>query len=282
MNKSIIGIAAGLAGLLLSVSCDKLDEPYAVKKEGGDTTQVTRKVLLEDYTGHKCVNCPTAALAARVMEESLNGKLIVMAVHAGFFAEPSSSGDFTADYTTEAGNEWNTWFQIVANPNGLVNRIPYDGNVIVDPGDWLNAINDQLALPQEANIIIDNEFTPASRELKITLASKFMAPLEGAYTLTVCLTEDSLISPQKNSDTTIGYPVPIIYDWVFMDVLRGTVNGTWGEELTTSVDTSAVYTKTYTATLDTAWTEKNCHVVAFISRSDSKAIIQAEKKAVLE
>lgn len=280
MKRAIITLAAGLTLAVLAASCDKLDEPYRIIK-GEDTTAVTKVVLLEDYTGHKCTNCATAALAARVMEENLHGKLIVMSVHAGFYAEPSATGDFTADYTTAAGDEWNTYFEVVANPSGLVNRASYNGDLNIDPGDWLNAVNAQLALPQEAAIEIDNQYTVGNRELKVTVETRFLAALGGAYTLTVCLTEDSLISPQKNNDTTIGYPVPIIYDWVFMDVLRGTVNGTWGEELTASVDTSTVYEKSYTITLNTAWTEKNCHVVAFVSKSDTKAIIQASKKAVI-
>src|SRR5512133_2768801 len=98
MKRSIIFLA-GFVALFWMVSCDKLDEPYAVKKTGSDTiTGPVRKVLLEDYTGHKCVNCPKAAMDARVMEEALGGRLILMAVHAGYFAEPASTGEFTADY----------------------------------------------------------------------------------------------------------------------------------------------------------------------------------------
>jgi len=263
-------------------SCDKLDAPYAVIKKGNDTTvEMQRQVLLEDYTGHKCVNCPEAALAARAMEESLNGQLIIIAVHAGFFAEPAATGDFTADYTTAAGDEWNTWFNIVANPNGLVNRTAYNGAVVIGPDLWANAVNEQLALPQEADIAIASNYNASTRLLEVTVGTQFLAQLEGTYNLTVCITEDSLISPQKNNNPDIGYPTPIIYDYVFMDVLRESVNGTWGAELTTAVDTTAAYEKVYTTTLNNAWTPKNCHVVAFVSKADTKTVIQAEKAPVL-
>jgi hypothetical protein len=281
MKRSIMALAAGFAALVWMSSCDKLDAPYAVIKTGGDTTAgMVRKVLLEDYTGHKCVNCPEAALAARALEESMHGQLIVMAVHAGFFAEPSATGDFTADYTSLTGNEWNTYFNITANPNGMVNRTPA-GSAVLGPDLWANAVNEQISLPQEANIVISTDYDPSSRLLEVTLDTKFLALLQGTYDLTVCITEDSLISPQKNNNPNIGYPTPIIYDWVFMDVLRGSINGTWGEQLTSAVDTALTYRKAYTFALDPDWTANNCHIVAFVANAETKVIIQAEKKAVL-
>jgi len=278
MKRSIIALATGVILLGWLTSCDKLDEPYAVIKNTNDTTVTAQKtVLLEDYTGHKCVNCPDAAITAHTLEKSLKGRLIVMAVHAGFFAEPASTGDFTADYTTGTGDEWNSYFTITANPNGLVNRTAYNGALVVGPDNWANAVNAQLALDAEATVDISNEYTEATRNLEITVDTKFLEELSGAYTLTVCITEDSLISPQKTNNST----TPIIYDYVFMDVLRGSVNGTWGEELTASVNPSQTYKKTYTVTLNQAWTAKNCHVVAFVSNAETKEIIQTGKEPVI-
>lgn len=278
MKRSIIALATGVILLGWLTSCDKLDEPYAVIKNTNDTTVTAQKtVLLEDYTGHKCVNCPDAAITAHTLEKSLKGRLIVMAVHAGFFAEPASTGDFTADYTTGTGDEWNSYFTITANPNGLVNRTAYNGALVVGPDNWANAVNAQLALDAEATVDISNEYTEATRNLEITVDTKFLEALSGAYTLTVCITEDSLISPQKTNNST----TPIIYDYVFMDVLRGSLNGTWGEELTATVDPSQTYKKIYTVTLNQAWTAKNCHVVAFVSKEETKEIIQTGKEPVI-
>ena len=281
MKRTVIAIISGMMLVAGLVSCDKLDEPYAVKKTGGDTaTGMVRKVLLEDYTGHKCVNCPEAALVARALEETFPGQVIVMAVHAGYFAEPSATGDFTADYTSATGNEWNTYFNIVANPNGMVNRTPA-GAAVLGPEQWVNAVSEQLSFPQEANIGISNHYNTSSRLLEIEVETKFRFALQGTYNLTVCITEDSLVSPQKNNNPNIGLPTPIIYDYVFMDVLRGSVNGTWGEELTTAADTSVTYSRTFSFNLDPDWNADFCHVVAFISNASDRQIVQAEKKAVI-
>jgi hypothetical protein len=261
-------------------SCDKLEAPYAVvKKPGGDTTMVQRKVLLEDYTGHKCVNCPEASEAAHVLENSYGGKLIVMAVHAGYLAEPSSSGDFTADYTTAAGDEWFSYFGFIGNPLGLVNRTAYKGKVVLGPDLWANAIDTLVNLPPQAGIKITNTYDPDEHEVIITTNTKFKEKLSGKYSITVCILEDSLISPQKNNNPEVG-PTPTIFDYVFMDVLRISVNGTWGEELTAVVDTALTYKKEYTFTLDPTWVPKNCSIVGFVSNEETREIIQAEKVGI--
>jgi hypothetical protein len=281
MKRSII-ILSGFISLFWMTACDKLEAPYAVKKTGGDTTTgPVRKVLLEDYTGHKCVNCPEAAMTAHAIEAANEGRLIIIAVHAGFFSTPAATGDFTADYRTPAGTEWNDDFGINGWPAGLINRRPYEGTtVLYDFGQWGNAIAAQLALPQEANIVIDHDYNAATRELTATVRTKFLEPLSGTYSVTVCITEDSLSSPQKNNNELVG-PVPIIYDYVFMDMLRTNLNGTWGEELTTTVDTSVTYIKSYSITLDTAWIAKHCRIVAFVANTGTKEVVQAEKHPVI-
>ena len=66
-----------------------------------------RKVLLEDYTGFKCVNCPAAAHEAHLLQEFYGDQMVVMGVHAGYYAEPDGSGNYTTDLTTTTGDALN-------------------------------------------------------------------------------------------------------------------------------------------------------------------------------
>ncbi|HTX89444.1 MAG TPA: Omp28 family outer membrane lipoprotein [Bacteroidales bacterium] len=282
IHRKVSGIVllAAVFALFLT-SCDKLNAPYYTVKSGGDTTKITRKVLLEDYTGQKCPNCPTAAVTASALQDAYNGRLIVMAVHAGFFADSSSSGDFTANYKTPAGNDWNDYFEFASYPNGLVDRKPFKGAVIVGADQWAEAVDSVIILPPEASIKITNVYDDPTRHLAITVDTRFLALLAGTYNLTVCILEDSIISPQKNSDPNVG-TTPIIHDYVFMHMMRGSLNGTWGDELTSDIeDTTVTVTKDYEITLNTKWVPKNCSVLAFVQNAGTKEIIQAEKKKIL-
>jgi hypothetical protein len=268
-------------GVVLA-SCDKLSSPYrTLKSTGGDTTLTTaRKVLLEDYTGHLCVNCPIASETAHTLEALYGGKLILMAVHAGNLAV-SSDPPFEADYTSSTGEEWYNTFGIYANPLGLINRKPFNGNLIVGASLWAAAVDSLINKPPDALITIKNTFNTSSKTLTTVISTKFKSLLTGNFNINACITEDSLISDQKNSDTLAG-TVPVIYNYVFMDVLRGSINGNMGEALTSSVDTNQSYNKTYVFTLPSTWVPKHCSVVSFVYNTDTKEIIQTEKARVIK
>src|SRR4051812_17310300 len=55
-----------------------------------------RKVLLEDYTGHQCVNCPRAAEAAETLAIQYGNKLVVLANHVSDFANPNKDPNASA------------------------------------------------------------------------------------------------------------------------------------------------------------------------------------------
>jgi hypothetical protein len=73
----------------------------------------------------------------------------------------------------------------------------------------------------------------------------------------------------------------IIHNYIFKDVLRGAVNGTYGETLTTSVDPALTYLGKFSIPINTAWVPENCWILAFVSKSDTKEIIQVIKQKVI-
>ncbi|MCX6247558.1 MAG: Omp28-related outer membrane protein [Bacteroidetes bacterium] len=284
----ILFITVPLVVLLLS-SCDKIKTPYATSKHGNiidtvmdwDTVVPLKRVLLEDYTGHKCVNCPEASLIAHSLEASNEGKLIVLAVHAGYQALPGT-GNYAADYRSPAGEAWNVDFGINSiNPQGMVDRKEFDGTRILSKDVWGNDVALALNETPQVLMMITNAYYTNASEVKSVIYSKFQSALPGSYHLTVCIVEDSLISDQKNNNPNVG-TTPDIHDYVFMDVLRGTVNGSYGEVLTAAVDPYLTYMGKFSIAIDkTKRVAKNCWILAYVSKSDTKEIIQVIKKKVI-
>jgi len=271
---------------LILFSCTKIDSPYAAARNvnikdtimNWDTIPAVRKILLEDYTGHKCVNCPEAAITARSLEELNAGKLMVMAVHAGYYALPGT-GDYAIDLRTPAGNDWNNEFKLVSYPSGMVNRKEFGSSVILGPDKWGSSVEQIITVPPDVQMKITNKYDSGSRKLVSTIYNRFINPLAGTYTITVCILEDSLIGAQKNNNPNIG-PYPDWYNYVFNDVLRESLNGSFGEVLTTSPDTELTYLGRFSATIDPTYIAKNCWVLAFVSNSATREIIQVEKKKI--
>ena len=90
-------------------SCDVIEGPFTEEIIVEECAEKCKKILLEDYTGHKCGNCPRAAEKAEELKEIYGVQLIPIAIHAGFFAS-DFGGNFTTDFTSIAGNEWDTFF----------------------------------------------------------------------------------------------------------------------------------------------------------------------------
>ena len=68
-------------------------------------SNIIQKILIEDFTGHTCQNCPEAAEELHTIQSNYPSQVIGIAIHAGFFAEPENNDtSFTTDFRTEKGN----------------------------------------------------------------------------------------------------------------------------------------------------------------------------------
>lgn len=268
------------------ISCDKVEEPYMNEVAVVDTVicplphfdsiTPTRKVLLEEFTGHKCPNCPEASVLAKQLETQHQGNLIVVAMHTGYFASPDSDGAFTTDFTTEAGDAIATAFGVVLNPTGMVNRMTYGGNRVLNQGDWASAIDDIINEPPQ--IYIQAKTVAAadgSSDICIHTKTHFLDNLSGTYYLVVGITENGIIAPQKTNDPSV--PTGEIIDYEHNHVFRKAVNGTWGTEIASGqIESGTSITNSFQVTPPSEWDTDNCKVVVYVY-SCSDDIIQAQE-----
>jgi thiol-disulfide isomerase/thioredoxin len=263
--------------ILLSVSftfCDK------VKHAAQDTVAKpnTRKILLEDYTGHQCGNCPAAAGVAENLTEKYGDKLIVIAVHAGFFTKLNST--YVTSYTCEAGNDWDasSGFGIsggAGNPNGMINRKNYaDNGRIQKETKWAASVSLASNDVEFCDLTLNASYDPLDRKLNTTVKTKFRRSYSNKTKISVVLTEDSIIGPQKDYSKNPD----LVPNYTFMHVLRGSINGTWGADLLTSAKYNDSVTVSYpNFKLDAKFVDKNISVVAFVYDDLTKEVIQVER-----
>ncbi|MDY0101742.1 MAG: Omp28 family outer membrane lipoprotein [Lentimicrobium sp.] len=276
------------------VSCDKIEEPFVKQIGSVDTaacpvpefpavTTVIKRVLLEDYTGHACVNCPRAAVIAHDLKQVYGEQLVLVAVHAGFFAQPASSGELTYDFRTETGTEWDETFGIgnVGNPNGMINRIGLPNNHVVSPTGWGAAVVNALATAPLVDLQMINQYDPDERKLCTHIKTRFITDINKNLKLVVVLTESEIIKPQKNNDAEVG-PTPVIEDYEHNHVLRAAINSTWGNSIAAegTVNPESVV-KSFKYILKDEFVPENCSVVAFVYDEATKEVLQAVEVPVL-
>jgi len=268
-----------LMAMIISVAflaCDKIDGPY---KEEVVKPETNKKVMLEDYTGHLCPNCPAAHEIAHDLKDIYEDNLIIVVVHAGnYFARPEPP-EYPYDFRTPAGEEYlSTFVGLAGFPIGMINRTNEEGNYLVDKDAWGTKISQLLEEDPEISVEINS--TLESGKISGEINIEFLSSISQQASLQIWITEDSIIKPQKVPSSEGD----IIEEYQHDHVLRGAVNGTWGEALS-----QATYETGNTETIKFSnfqlgddWVAEKLSIVAFVYDNDSKKVIQVEKKKLIE
>jgi|GEM_PF-3336549 len=146
--------------LSVIVFISKAETREIIQVEEQNTTNSLKenltKVILEEFTGHICVNCPEATILAHDLKESFGEQLILLSIHAGDLAVVGDA-PFDTDYTTEAGNAIYNYYAPVGVPTGMVSRSDYQGSTVLFKDSWEPAINASLEMAPSATIEITVE-----------------------------------------------------------------------------------------------------------------------------
>ena len=246
------------------------EQPGDEPEEPGDFT-TAKCVLLEDYIGVRCNNCPAAGEIALQLQEQYGHRVVVLSVHAGFLAYPIGG---YPNFTTPEGTEWYSFFGFDCNPVGTVNRKRNGGVYAYSSSYWTDAV--VSTLQEEATVAMTSnvEYDEASRNLKVDISSKALVELPDIYTLTVCIMEDSIVGKQV-------LPTGVDDNYVHRHVFRKTINGTWGEELNTiALAPKDVINRSYSVVLDEAYNADQCYIIAYIANIDTKEVLQVIEKKI--
>lgn len=254
-------------------------DPFAVVDDCHCRYDSMRTVLVEDYTGAYCPNCPRAAEELKELQCLYGGRVVPMAVHVTeTFAAPQNfpDGSFTTDFRTDIGNTYDSEFNVgLFLPAGLINRKQFGGLHGQIVGNWADQVADVLSQPAEAWLDIHTTYDSTSRNVTATVDVDALSDLNASpYRLTVLLTEDSIVDWQLDN---LADPDKI-EDYVHMHVLRAGFTGAWGDIVNGGAAMSNGFTESYdfNLTIDQAFKAKHCYVVAFMFRDDTKEVIQSQ------
>ncbi|MGB4204020.1 MAG: Omp28 family outer membrane lipoprotein [Bacteroidales bacterium] len=255
-------------------SCNKIEESYLI--ETGEV-EAKKTILIEEFTGHQCPNCPRAANALNDIVSTYGDRIIIVAVHANYNGRPTVA--FPADYRTEVGNALDTKFKMEESglPKSMVNRLGYpEGKHRIKTEELAEKIGEVISEDPIMDIKVIGNYDEDSRKANFVVSITLLEEMQRKFNLSVFITESNIVSPQKNSNPDIG-PTPQIDDYVHNHVLRGSVNGTWGDILCIGNRNPAGtnFSRPYQYTLDPDWKENDCSVVAFVYDSDTFEVLQA-------
>lgn len=259
---------------LCLVGCDYVAEPF--QDNGGgpiDTSDVVmRNVLIEDYTGQRCNNCPRATDEIKVIKglPGYEGRVVSIAIHTGFFAIPSAA-PFDTDFRTTEGDAMESFFKPGGYPTGMVSRIDFPTDHFKSYTSWAQETSAFIDEEAALSIEISASFNSSNREVSISVDSEVFKDMVGDFNIVALIAEDSIVSPQVT-------PTGNVLDYVHNYVLRKSTNSTWGESFITGSSAIGSDLNYITSTaLDNTWREDHCRIIVYVYETTTQEVFQVNE-----
>ena len=273
---------------LLSAACDEIsDNDRSVFYANIEDFKTEKTVLLEDFTGVNCTNCPRATAMTSDLQNALGEQLIVVSIHAGAFA--------TDSFRTEAGNAYQQFFYPTEKnegyPAAMISRTkqPADKYIEVNDAKWATLVIKRLislANPnsQTPDVKLNLTVNYNQNEGSFVVKTSILAPQQpiNALKLQLLLTESHIISMQMGTGGGQNYE--------HNHILRDAVNGIWGEDISVNVNQTVDYIseKYFLSKLNTSnaphnsGKPENMKIVGFIYDNQTKEIIDVKEIPLID
>jgi hypothetical protein len=292
----------GLMSILFA--CNKIDNPYPPSSALDQSlypgtwadyvanewpvfdanTNTNRNVLIEDFTGHKCIFCPAAAALAEDLKHANEGRVFIAGIHAG----PTGIGTFqelhaplyTHDFTNPQGLEIGNYFgtlagsPFVGNPYGSISRFPVEGYNMHEPSAWSSIVDQIIATNDlKVNLQAKANYYEETRGLFLHTEIEKLNGFTNEIAQVVYLIEDSIVKPQS-------FPGGVdSINYVHHNVQRNCIDGNaFGKTVTENFKKeNGKYYLNYSYKLPSQYAADNMHLLVYVFDKVSNEIYQVIK-----
>lgn len=203
------------------------------------TAPSNRNVILEDFTGRLCSNCPDGHAIANCIKANNPGRFWPVNIHSE--GTMNSSTNAFPNLNTAKGDQIRAAFGVNAFPSGVVNRLTAGA---VGRGAWTSYSEQQFNQDAECNVAGKVLVNPETRVADITVEVYYTGnSLVDKNYLTVVMLQDSIWGSQS-----YGQDNPEQWmdgQYCHMHILRDVITDVMGDEIAPTTQGTLV-TRTYT------------------------------------
>ncbi len=238
-----------------------------------------RVIVLEEFTGINCGYCPDGHRLATLLYNKYNQEPVLINIHSGGYAEPSST---EPDFRTEFGEAIDQQAQVTGYPAGTINRhffpalsaSPSTNGTSMGRGDWDLAAPVEMNMDSPVNVGLHSTFDPVTRLLTVDVEAYYTGDSPAPQNrMNVVLLENDVIGFQED------YANGNHDEYHHMHMLRWMLTGQWGDEILVTTQ-GTLFKKTYTYTVPDNFDVANCDVAAFVAE-DQQEIYTGAKVAAM-
>lgn len=290
-----------LLAIFATFSCDVIENPLGdavvtdascVEPTFAPNTNTKRNVLIEDFTGHYCNNCPTAAYIIDTIKDNIGSQVIPVGIHVvdQFAApDPAKAPKYQTDFRTPGGTDIYTNFANgVGLPAMMVNRVDtfnVPARFALSFYGISSATRKLIDDVPVVNLQAKATYDATSGLLCVFSETEILSPLADDHSIVFMLLEDSIIDWQLFSGFG-GYPfysAGDIENYVHKHVLRRSMNNWDGQTIITGGSNNLgdkIISSASTKVTNSTWKPQHFEVVAFVYNNRTKEIMQAYKAKV--
>ena len=254
-----------------------------------------KNILIEDFTGVGCVNCPTAHDVLKAIKLNYPNRVYSMACHPlnaalKTLTEPIKFPPYVSkqDFRTDDAN---TLFLYLGGtnslPTGSINRKLFQGEakIVVANGLWPGYAKNEIEAQLKSVVNIDTlniKYETSTKEIIIDSRLVFTQSLSDSQYLTVAILENNIIDVQEKTDN--GNTI-YIADYQHDNVLRKILTNPVGDLLKAKLDAGRVFRKRFiykpTDEELKSWNTDNLAVIAFVhGNATKKDVIQVKAASI--
>ena len=248
------------------------NEINVINRSQVSTDPQNKKILLEEFTGIHCGNCPDGHAMAKKLHTAKPEDVFIIAVHAGYYATPGAD---QADLRTDDGIELHDFFGADSYPSGMVNRIPYGNEYAISRSLWAKQARIIISDIAPVNLMVNCEYDDFYEKITVTVDGYWVedSPSDSAR-LSVALLQNNIQAYQAGSG--IGD------DYIHQHILRDYITDALGDLITTNKK-GEYFTATYTYTLPEDYrgvvvVPEQLELIAFVTENEANVLNVASKK----
>ena len=261
-----------LCVLLSFLSFAQNNKINVINRSEVSTDPQNKKILLEEFTGIHCGNCPDGHAMAKKLHTAKPEDVFIIAVHAGYYATPGAD---QADLRTDDGIELHDFFGADSYPSGMVNRIPYGNEYAISRSLWAKQARIIISDIAPVNLMVNCEYDDFYEKITVTVDGYWVedSPSDSAR-LSVALLQNNIQAYQAGSG--IGD------DYIHQHILRDYITDALGDLITTNKK-GEYFTATYTYTLPEDYrgvvvAPEQLELIAFVTENEANVLNVASKK----
>ncbi len=242
--------------------------------------EIKKNVLIEDFTGQNCVNCPAATDVIHQLQQGAAGAhIIAVGIHGGSMSYSIDKLPF--GLATAIGETYNKDWGVSSWPSGMVDR---QGGLLEFTA-WPSAAASRLQLDPAVDMQLSTAFDGnasdtqwGKAEITVKLSELQAGALENAY-VNVWITEGNIVARQTKPEGSDNA-------YVHQHVLRDVLTPAYGEKVM-SQDAEGMATCTFSYDIPKTYGRSsktdvlNMTVVAFVTKGEKGEVMQAEEARIV-